>query len=377
MIIFATTFKLKHDTNITKKHMKFRTIAAFAFGLLATAQLATAQVADSAKVEQVVKSPLTIAVCGDIMMGTTFPTVRLPENGGKNLFNDAGPVLKAADFAAGNHEGALCDGGTSTKGTGPNSYAFRTPTSFASNLTAAGFDYLGLANNHSNDFGKEGQISTEKSLDAEGIAYSGIAGRKEWAVVERDGVKYGLCAFGHNSHTLKHTAGFTKVKQILDTLKAQADIVIVSFHGGAEGADKIHLPEGPETCFGENRGDLRKFAHYCIDNGADVVYGHGPHVTRCVEVYKDRFIAYSLGNFCTPYGMNLNGVNGHAPVITVRVEQDGKFVDGQIHPYIQKYGLGPRADKTGTVINHIKSLSESDVPNSQAKVLSDGKITYK
>ena len=64
-------------------------------------------------------------------------------------------------------------------------------------------------------------------------------------------------------------------------------------------------------------------------------------------------------------------------MITVRVEQDGKFVDGQIHPYIQKYGLGPRADKTGTVINHIKSLSESDVPNSQAKVLSDGKITYK
>lgn len=347
--------------------MKLKSIVAFAISVVAAAQFASAQEKDS----------LTIAVCGDIMMGTTYPSVRLPQNDGKDLFKDAGSVLRNADLAAGNHEGALCDGGTCTKGSGPNVYAFRTPTSYAPNLTAAGLDYLSLANNHSNDFGKEGQISTEKSLNTEGIAYSGIAGRKEWAVVERDGIKYGLCAFGHNSHTLKHTAGFTKVKQILDTLKAQADIVIVSFHGGAEGSDKTHLPEGPETCFGENRGDLRKFAHYCIDNGADVVYGHGPHVTRCVEVYKDRFIAYSLGNFCTPYGMNLNGVNGHAPVITVRVDKDGKFIDGQIHPFIQKYGLGPRKDNTGTVINHIKSLTESDVPNSQAKVLSDGKIIYK
>ena len=72
---------------------------------------------------------LTVAMVGDIMMGTTFPSMMLPENDGKQLFKDAAHILKRADLALGNLEGTLCDGGQSTKGTGPNSYSFRTPTS--------------------------------------------------------------------------------------------------------------------------------------------------------------------------------------------------------------------------------------------------------
>lgn len=319
---------------------------------------------------------LTVAMCGDIMMGTTYPSNRLPEKDGALIFSDVKDILTSATLAVGNLEGTLCDGGNSTKGSGPHSYSFRTPTSYGHLLREAGFDFLSMANNHSNDFGVQGMESTEKVLDQQGIAYSGVAGRKEWAVVERDGIRFGICAFGHNRYTLKH-AQLDKVKEILDTLSKCSDIIVVSFHGGAEGSDKGHLPQGSETFLGENRGELRKFAHFCIDNGASVVYGHGPHVTRCVEVYKGKFIAYSLGNFCTPYGINVSGVCGYAPLITVRITQDGSFVDGTIHPFIQKYGRGPLPDTGGIVVKHMKSLTDTDVPASEATVGLDGRITLK
>lgn len=316
---------------------------------------------------------LTIAMTGDIMMGTTFPSRQLPANNGVNLFDDTKPILKRADLAVGNLEGTLCDGGTSTKGTGPHSFAFRTPTSYAPLLTDAGYDFLSMANNHANDFGETGIISTERCLTEQGIKFAGIAGRTQYAIVDRGGVKYGLCAFGHNRYTMKH-ADLSLVKSIIDALKQQADIVIVSFHGGAEGSDKGHLPQGTEMFLGENRGALREFAHFCIDNGADVVYGHGPHVTRCVEVYKDRFIAYSLGNFCTPYGMSLKGVLNHAPVVEIKINQDGKFIKGKIHSFTQQRGIGPRLDASNTVARNMADLSRTDVPQSQATVDNEGNI---
>ena len=117
------------------------------------------------------KDTLTVAMVGDIMMGTTFPTTQLPPHNGAELFKDATPILRRADLAVGNLEGTLCDGGQSTKGTGPNSYAFRTPTSYAPWLTQAGFDFLSMANNHANDFGIEGIMSTEQYLREQGIKY--------------------------------------------------------------------------------------------------------------------------------------------------------------------------------------------------------------
>lgn len=319
---------------------------------------------------------LTIAMTGDIMMGTTFPSRQLPANNGANLFDDTKPIIKRADLAVGNLEGTLCDGGTSTKGTGPNSFAFRTPTSYAPLLTDAGYDFLSMANNHANDFGQTGIESTERCLNEQGIKFSGIAGRTQYAVVERNGVRYGLCAFGHNRYTMKH-ADLTLVKSIIEQLKQKSDIIIVSFHGGAEGRDKGHLPQGTETFLGENRGALRDFAHFCIDNGADVVYGHGPHVTRCVEVYKDRFIAYSLGNFCTPYGMSLTGVLNHAPVVEIKISSDGKFLSGKIHSFTQQRGVGPRRDATNSVARNMADLSRTDVPQSQATVDAEGNIRRK
>ena len=111
------------------------------------------------------KDTLTIAMCGDIMMGTTYPTVQLPDNDGRDIFADTRQLTLSADLAVGNLEGAITDGGHCTKGNGPNTYAFRMPTSYGHLLGEAGYDYLSQANNHANDFDTEGVVTTEQVLD--------------------------------------------------------------------------------------------------------------------------------------------------------------------------------------------------------------------
>ena len=96
-------------------------------------------------------------------------------------------------------------------------------------------------------------------------------------------------------------------------LAATHDIVIVSFHGGAEGNGAEMLPFAREIFAGEDRGNVVEFAHAMVDAGADLVLGHGPHVVRPMELYRDRLIAYSLGNFATYYGISVEGIRGIAP----------------------------------------------------------------
>lgn len=323
-----------------------------------------------------IQDTFVIAMAGDIMMGTTYPQPALPADDGKMLFKDVRRILHKADIAVGNLEGTLCDSAENKKDVSEFNYSFRTPLSFAPRLKEAGFDFLSMANNHAFDFGIEGVKSTERALRDIGIKYAGIKGRTDAAIIERNGIRYGLCAFGHNSYTLKHKELWA-VKGILDSLRANADIIIVSFHGGAEGKQYSHLPYGKEEFLEEDRGSLRDFAHFCIDNGADIIYGHGPHVVRCVEVYKGKFIAYSLGNFCTPYGISITGISGYAPVIVAKVNRKGDFLEGKIHSFIQRRGLGPRKDTTNAVASQIKQLTVSDIKDSKITIGTDGTIRLK
>lgn len=317
---------------------------------------------------------LTIALTGDIMMGTTYPDTLLPSHDGAHLFRDVKHLLRRADLAVGNLEGTLCDGGESTK-EGPNQYAFRTPTTYGHWLNDAGYDFLSMANNHANDFGPEGIEATENVLRQQGILYAGLKGRTETAILHRKGIRIGFCAFGHNPYTLQHTdLHMATVKRTIHALKQHADLIVVSIHGGAEGQRYSHLPDTMEIYLQEQRGHLRQLAHTCIELGADVVYGHGPHVVRGVEVYHGRFIAYSLGNFCTPYGVNLSGISGYAPLIEIKTDLHGQFLSGQIHSFIQQRGHGPRYDKTGRVTQQIKTLSTQDLPASEAFITTKGHI---
>ena len=107
-------------------------------------------------------------------------------------------------------------------------------------------------------------------------------------------------------------------------LAAKHDIVIVSFHGGAEGNGAEVLPFAREIFAGEDRGNVVEFARAMIDAGADIVLGHGPHVVRPMEIYTDRLIAYSLGNFATYYGISVEGIRGIAPILLVTLDDEGQ-----------------------------------------------------
>lgn len=319
---------------------------------------------------------VSVALTGDIMMGTTYPKSKLPAANGRGLFRDVAPLLQRADLAAGNYEGTLCDTGTCAKKATEHTYAFRTPTRYAPRLSEAGYDFLSLANNHAYDFGRDGVRSTMRCLDSIGIAYAGLRGYQDHVILELGGVTYGLCAFGHNGYTLLHQ-DTTTVRRIVTSLATTCDVVIVSFHGGAEGTAASRLPYETEFFFDEDRGNLRRFAHLCIDAGADVVYGHGPHVVRAVELYHDRFIAYSLGNFCTPYGMSLSGPSAYAPLLELTLATDGTFRSGRIHSFLQSYGLGPRTDAHHHAAQEIRRLTLLDCPTTPLVISPEGLITRK
>ena len=128
--------------------------------------------------------------------------------------------------------------------------------------------------------------------------------------------------------------------------------------------------------YGENRGDVYRFSHALIDAGADVIFGHGPHVTRAIEVYNQRFIAYSLGNFCTYRGISVSGVNGQAPIVKIFTDREGKFLKGRIIPTVQTYGEGVRVDPQNQAIKKIQELTKKDFPESQIQIAENGFITY-
>jgi hypothetical protein len=336
---------------------------------------------DTVKQDSTIPTPgkpdtLTIIGVGDIMMGTNYPEDKLPPQDGEMLMREVESVLSDADVTFGNLEGTLLDaGGTPKKCNDPKvCYAFRTPVRYVKNLVHAGFDIVSLANNHAGDMGDEGRKSSMRTLENAGILHAGQLNHKTTVFV-KDGIRYGLAAFAPNSNCvpLNDLEGAVK---IVKALADSTDIVIVSFHGGAEGAQYQNVPRVNELFHGENRGDVYKFSHSLIDAGADIIFGHGPHVTRAVEVYNDRFIAYSLGNFCTYRGISVNGVNGLAPIIKVYTDKTGKFLKGKITPTYQSYATGVRVDPNKQVIRKIQELTGKDFPESRTRIDDNGIITY-
>lgn len=322
------------------------------------------------------KDTVTVIGVGDIMMGTNYPEDRLPPGDGDFLMRDVAGILRDADITFGNLEGTLLDsGGTPKRCSNPKvCYAFRSPVRYVKNLVDAGFDLVSLANNHAGDFGNEGRKSTMQALDSVGIPHAGQVTRP-FTMLEQDGITYGLAAFAPNSGCvdINDLEGARSIVAHLDSL---CDIVIVSFHGGAEGAKFQNVPRTNEIYYGENRGNVYRFSHALIDAGADLIFGHGPHVTRALEIYKNRFISYSLGNFCTYKGISVNGVNGLAPIIKVFTDSKGNFFKAQITPTYQTYATGVQVDPQKQVIKILQDLTKKDFPECPVHIDDNGLITY-
>ena len=316
---------------------------------------------------------ISIAAVGDMMIGTDYPENHLPDDDGVSFLSAVAPTLLSADIALGNLEGVLVDGGEPGKVCkNPGAcYLFRSPTRYANHYRDAGFDVLSLANNHARDFGEEGRTATMQALDTVGIHHSGREGMfASFAVSE---LKVAVLAYAVTKES-NLMLDYYLAEQTVAVFASVHDIVIVTFHGGAEGEAMMHVPFAEEEYFGEPRGDVALFARSMVDAGADLVVGHGPHVVRGIERYKDRLIAYSLGNFATYYGISVDGVKGVAPILITTLDGQGRFIEGQIVSTVQLRPDGPSIDDEQRALNLIRGLSIEDFGNPGLTFLPDGTL---
>lgn len=332
------------------------------------------------KFEEPKRSEDSIAIIGvgDMMLGSNYPSAQyLPPNDGKDVLSSVKDILQNADVTFGNLEGVFLTGEAKGK-TCKNPeycYNFKSPDHYADYFKEAGFDILSLANNHVGDFGEAGKTNTVKVLKQSGIYFAGLE-EYPYTIFEKDSVKYGFCAFAPNRGTININDTIS-AKDIVSRLDSLCNIVIVSFHGGAEGREHRNITRQNEIYLGENRGNPYMFARAVINAGADVVFGHGPHVTRAIDLYKNRFIAYSLGNFATCGKFNLKGVNGLAPIIKVFVDLNGKFLSAKIISTKQPAKTGPALDNNSGALKEIMKLTAADIPNVPLTISKDGQVKKK
>ncbi len=321
---------------------------------------------------------LGVVAVGDIMMGTGWPEGMLPPDDGCDLFLKVGAALRDRDIVFGNLEGPLLDNGVAEKCRHARDpklcFAFRTPTRYVRYLKDAGFNALNIANNHTFDFGREGIDNTVATLADAGIQ---PVGGDQVARFTVGGKRVAILGFSYKSPTAfsASTLDIPTASAIIRKQAAENDLVLVSFHGGAEGKDALHLTGGMEIFAGEKRGDVEKFAHAAIDAGAAAVFGHGPHVPRAMEIYRDRLIAYSLGNFLT-YGMfNLKGASGLGFALRAELDLDtGRFLSGKIVPVaLRRKGI-PEPDPEGKVTGLLRQLTAEDLKSRGAVIREDGTI---
>ncbi len=289
------------------------------------------------------------------------------------MLREVTPLLTPADIIFGNLEGPMLEGGSTSK-CRPSSrscFAFRVPIRYGKYLKEAGFSLMSLANNHASDFGAEGRESTKRVLDGLGIAHAG-GDRNDIPYLNVKGRRIGVVAFAFNDVSY-NVNDIETARRVVKSVRAKSDLVIVSFHAGAEGVAAQHVPKGTEIFLHEPRGDSRAFAHAVVDAGADLLLGSGPHVVRGMEVYQNRLIVYSLGNFAF-HGFAFNGPTGLSLVLDVDMAPDGTFLGGRIHP-LKEGQDGPREDKTGTIIPIVRGLSRDDFGASGVRIDDDGTVS--
>ena len=232
-----------------------------------------------------VSSPvsLTLSVVGDCTLGTdeTFDydtsLNAYYENYGADYFlQNVKDIFSTDDLTIANFEGTLTDSDEREDKT----FAFKAPASYASILTGGSVEAVNTANNHSHDYGDQSFDDTLAALDDAGIVHFGY---DETAVMDVKGIKVGLVGI---YELYDHLEREQQLKDNIAKVKADgAQLIVVIFHWGNE----------TETVPDSNQTTLGRIA---IDEGADLVCGHPPHVLQGIETYKGRNIVYSLGNFC-------------------------------------------------------------------------------
>lgn len=232
---------------------------------------------------------ITISSMGDCTLGTdeNFNQSRslnafYNSQGADYFFKNVRSILEKDDLSIVNFEGTLTTSTTRAE----KKFAFKADPEYVNILTSGSVEAANIANNHSSDYGETSKTDTLKVLKDAGIAAFGY---EQVQLLDVNGVKVGLTGI---YELAEHLGKKQQVKENIAALKeAGAELIIVNFHWGIE---LEYVPNETQ----------KKLAHLAIDEGADLVIGHHPHVLQGIEKYKGKYIAYSLGNFC--FGGNSN-----------------------------------------------------------------------
>ncbi len=308
-----------------------------------------------------------IKAVGDIVLGTTWPEDNIPPDVENRFFAGVGDALSGGDIVFGNLEGALTDSDETTKDPSRGTqYAFRMPPRFAGILRDAGFSVLSLANNHSSDFGPGGLEDTVRAIRSQGMLAVGL--KNDIVYQEIRGVRIAWIGFSylglHNSiHDLD------ELVRLVSEAQRSARLVIVTFHGGAEGSDALRVYDAQEKYLGENRGNLVRFARTAVEAGADLVLGHGPHVLRGVECYWQKLIVYSLGNFVGYQAFSTKRAAAVSVILDITLDEDGWLRRVEFHPVRFTGEHLPEIDPRRRALYLLNDLSQKPPLQIEGKVL--------
>jgi poly-gamma-glutamate capsule biosynthesis protein CapA/YwtB (metallophosphatase superfamily) len=305
-----------------------------------------------------------IAAVGDIAMAPS-------SDSGGGFFSHVRSAL-TGDVVLGNLEGTLATGGASKcSGSSTNCYAFRAPPSYAGVLRRAGFTIMNLANNHALDYGPTGQAQTIAALDRARLRHTGRPREITYLRIGSTSVAVlGFAPYPWAQSLLDIPAAVRLVRKAA----ANANIVLVTMHAGAEGASHEHVRAGTETFLGEDRGNAVAFSHAVVRAGADLVVGSGPHVLRGMEWYRGRLIAYSLGNFLGNGTLAITGPGGVSAVLQVRLRQNGVWAGGRLVPVLLVSPGVPALDSFGAALREVRSLSKDDFGRNAIRVSKTGTL---
>ena len=316
---------------------------------------------------RVVYATAIFSFVGDTILGST---PKLPDHPYSYLSPVIPQIRKGIDVGFANLEGTFTNSTAAKCSGGTGCYTFRNPPSYAHVFARAGYDVLNLANNHSHDFGTNGLTDTKSAILGAGMRYTGLPGQITY--LTSNGIRVAFVGFAPYSNT-NNLLDLGTAGRLVRKAKANAAIVVVYMHAGAEGADADHVTGLEEHFVGEDRGNPKKFAHMAIDNGASIVVASGPHVMRGMEFYRHRLIAYSLGDFANFHNFNTTGVLGHSAVLRVTLSKTGGFRSARLVSV--SLDSGGHASVGGGSVAFVRSLSNDDFGAGAAKFSSSGVIT--
>lgn len=264
---------------------------------------------------------VTITFTGDVTLGSeekkranaaSFDSVAA-EKGYDYFFANMKDFFAEDDLTVINFEGVLSDSSAGEKK--DKTYRFRGPTDFARILTQSGIEACNIANNHSMDYGNKGYESTRTALEAAGL---GVFGNDSVYIYAKDGIRVAFLGVNSTAYNKRKTWA----KEEIARLKAEEGVnaVVYVFHGGTE--------------YGRVRNQMQeKASRYFIDCGADLIVMHHPHVVQGFDIYKNRSVCYSLGNFCFGGNKQVRALPAMVVRATLTFADDGAYLGQQLALY--------------------------------------------